>query len=277
METSMGLQYGCHNGTPLLGDLYLPQESGSHAVIVAVHGGGWQASSRDVYRYMGPHLAERGYAVFSIDYRLTRDGENCFPAAVQDARAAVQWLRSKREDLPIEPARIALMGDSAGAHLAAMVALAGDAPEFTDAYPDDPYAGTSTAVKAVIGVYGVYDLTAQWEHDVVSRPADNITEKLMGFPPMRDRRAWFSASPIAHATFAANSTAFLLAHGTSNDIVDPAQTETFLRALKQSRFYVRKIDVPSAPHFWMADPVEETNSFPGFLAPRLLRFLADRL
>ena len=94
------------------------------------------------------------------------------------------------------------MGDSAGAHLAAMVALAGDAPEFTDDYPDDPYAGTSTAVKAVIGVYGVYDLTAQWEHDVVSRPADNITEKLMGFPPMQDRRAWFSASPIAHATFA---------------------------------------------------------------------------
>jgi len=69
----------------------------------------------------------------------------------------------------------------------------------------------------------------------------------------------------------------LLAHGTNDDIVDPAQTETFLKALKQSRFYVRKIDVPSAPHFWMADPVEETNSFPGFLAPRLLRFLADRL
>jgi len=277
METSMGLQYGRHEGTSLFGDLYLPQGSGSHPVIVAIHGGGWQASSRDVYRYMGPYLAERGYAVFSIDYRLTRDGENCFPAAVQDVRAAVQWLRRKRENLPIDPARIALMGDSAGAHLAAMVALAGDAPEFTDAYPDDPYAGISTTVKAVIGIYGVYDLTAQWEHDVVSRPADNITEKLMGFPPMRDRRAWFSASPIAHATFAANSTSFLLAHGTNDDIVDTAQTETFLRALKQSRFYVRKIDVPAAPHFWMADPIEETNSFPGFLAPRLLRFLADRL
>lgn len=143
MERSMDLQYGCHDGTPLVSDLYLPQGSGSHPVIVAVHGGGWQASSRDVYRYMGPHLAERGYAVFSIDYRLTRDGENCFPAVVQDARAAVQWLRSKRENLPIDPARIALMGDSAGAHLAAMVALAGDAPEFTDAYPDDSYAATS--------------------------------------------------------------------------------------------------------------------------------------
>ena len=112
---------------------------------------------------------------------------------------------------------------------------------------------------------------------MVSRPADNITEKLMGIPPMRDRRAWFSASPIAHATFAANSTSFLLARGTNDAIVDPTQTETFLKVLKQSRFYVRKIDVPTAPHFWMADPIEETNSFSGFLAPRLLRFLADRL
>ena len=99
----------------------------------------------------------------------------------------------------------------------------------------------------------------------------------MGFPPMQDRRAWHAASPVAYATFAANSTAFLLAHGSSDDIVDPEQTEVFLRALKQSRFYVRRVVIPSAPHFWMADPVDEANSFPGFLAPRLLRFLAERL
>jgi acetyl esterase/lipase len=197
--------------------------------------------------------------------------------AIHDVRAAVQWLRSDAVDLPIDPKRIALIGDSAGAHLAAMVALAGDAPEFSTAYRDDPYAPVSTAVKAVIGVYGAYDLIAQWEHDLVSRPADNITVNFVGFPPMQDRRAWYAASPIAHATVAANGTAFLLAHGTSDDIVDPEQTEAFLRALKQAGFYVRRVVVPSAPHFWMADPIEETNSFPGFLAPRLLRFLAERL
>ena len=74
METREGLQYGCHNGTALLGDLYLPKGSGSHPVVVAVHGGGWQVGSRDVYRFMGPHLAAHGFAVFSIDDRLTRDG-----------------------------------------------------------------------------------------------------------------------------------------------------------------------------------------------------------
>jgi acetyl esterase/lipase len=277
METSTGVQYGAHDGTTLVGDLYLPQGADSYPAIVAVHGGGWQAGSRDIYRFMGPYLAGHGYAVFSVDYRLTHDGQNCYPAALNDVRAAVQWLRSHSSDLKIDPARIALMGDSAGAHLASMVALAGDALEFAKAYPDDPYASVSTSVKAVIGVYGVYDLIAQWGHDLVSRPADNITQNLMGFPPMQDRRAWYAASPMAHATFAANSTAFLLVHGTNDDIVDPQQTEVFLTALKQSRFYVRRIVVQSAPHFWMADPVEEPASFPGFLAPRLLRFLGERL
>jgi acetyl esterase/lipase len=100
----------------------------------------------------------------------------------------------------------------------------------------------------------------------------------MGFPPMQDRRGWYAASPIAYATFDNNSTSFLLAYGTADDIVDTSrQSEAFLLALKQARFYVRTVIVQSAPHFWMADPVEEPNSFAGSLAPRLLRFLAQRL
>ena len=133
-------------------------------------------------------------------------------------------------------------------------------------------------MRAVIGVYGSYDLIAQWEHDLISRPTDNITQNLMGFPPMQDRRGWYAASPLAYATFDNNSTSFLLAYGTADDIVDTSrQSEAFLLALKQARFYVRTVIVQSAPHFWMADPVEEPNSFAGSLAPRLLRFLAQRL
>jgi acetyl esterase/lipase len=278
VETRKSVQYGTHDGAALIGDLYLPRGTESRPAIVAVHGGGWQGGGREIYRYMGPYLATRGYSVFSIDYRLTRDGQNHYPAAIHDVRAAIQWTRSHGAELNIDPARIALMGDSAGAHLGALVALAGDSTDYANAYRDDPYASVSTKVKAVVGVYGTYDLIAQWEHDAISRPTDNIAQNLMGFPPMQDRRAWYAASPIAHATFANNGTAFLLAYGTADDIVDSSrQSESFLLALKQARFYVRTVVVQSAPHFWMADPVEEPNSFAGFLAPRLLRFLAQRL
>ncbi len=277
VETRKAVQYGTHDGDTLVGDLYLPEGTAIHPAIIAVHGGGYQLGSRDLYRYMGPHLAARGYAVFSIDYRLIRDGKNRYPAAVHDTRAAVQWVRSHAAELRIDPARIALMGDSAGAHLSALVALAGDSPDYANAYPDDPYAGVSTKVKAVVGVYGAYDLSAQWEHDLITRPTDNIPENFMGFPPMQDRRAWYAVSPISHAIFANNSTSFLLAWGTADDINDPRQSEAFLTALKQARFYVRSVVVQSAPHFWISDPVEEPNSFTGFLAPRLLRFLTQRL
>ena len=278
VEKRDAVQYGIHDGIALIGDLYLPQGAADRPAVIAVHGGGWQVGSRAIYQYMAPYLAARGYAVFAIDYRLTRDGKNRFPAAVHDLRASVQWVRSHAVELKIDPARIALMGDSAGAHLAALSGLAGDSPEFADGYKDDPYAGVSTKVKAVVGVYGVYDMIAQWEHDQLARPGDNIGENFIGFPPARDRRAWYAASPIAHATFANNGTAFLLAFGTTDDIVDvPSQSQAFMMALKQARFFVRTVTVPSAPHFWMADPVEEPGSFPGFLAPRLLRFFAEKL
>ena len=136
----------------------------------------------------------------------------------------------------------------------------------------------STKVKAVVCIYGHYDAMAQWQHDVLTRPADNFTQNLMGFPPMQDRFAWYAASPVAHAVFANNSTSFLLVWGTNDDIVEPSsQSEVFLLALKQARFYVRTVVIQSAPHFWITDPVDEPNSFAGFFAPRLLRFLNQRL
>ena len=85
--------------------------------------GSWQPRHLPVYGTVSRRTRLCG---FSIDYRLTRDGQNHYPAAVHDVRAAVQWVRSHGAELKIDPARIALMGDSAGAHLGALVALAGD-------------------------------------------------------------------------------------------------------------------------------------------------------
>jgi acetyl esterase/lipase len=263
-----------HDDVRLLGDLYRPQGLSNAPVLIAIHGGGWQLGDRKFYRYWGGYLAKHGYAVFAIDYRLMKPGVKTWPGVVYDCRAAVQFVRANAAELGIDPDRIGLIGDSAGAHLSALVALAGEEPLFSSAYRDDPSAATPAGVKAVVGFYGVYDMLAQWEHDQITRPRDSVTEKLLGGPPMVSRKTFFEASPLSYATVDKNSVRFLLIYGREDDIVDPAsQSERFLTALKQAGFFARTIVVPGAGHFWSVDSVDEPGSFGAYAGPKMLRFL----
>lgn len=278
VEIRHDLEYVVHGGQSLRGHLYSPANSGKYPAIVCVHGGGWQQGVREVYQYWGPWLAARGYVVFAVTYRFSKPGQKSFPEAVQDIRAAVQFMRGEAGELSVDPERIALIGDSAGAHLAAIVALAGDTERFKDGNKGDPFGALSSRVKVVVGVYGVYDLYRQWRHDLLSRARDSITEKFLGVSAIDDKRAYFDASPLSYVSGKDNQTAFLVAWGTADDIVDHTeQSEMFLEALKQAGFFARPAVVADAPHFWMADPLDEVGSYTGFLAPRLLRFLETRL
>jgi acetyl esterase/lipase len=279
-----GLGYAQHDGVELVGDLYLPQATRylpkpakPVPALVAVHGGGWVAGVRGAFQYWGPYLAARGIAVFAISYRLATKSKT-FPEAVQDVLAGVQFIRGKAGAFGIDPRRIGLLGASAGAHLAALAALSDK--KFLGRYRQDPFAATDTSVKVLVGVYGVYDMHAMWCSLQVQdgRNSDNKVEKFIGAPPMADRQTYFDASPISYATYANNAIGVLLATGTNDDLVEPkTQTEPFQLALKQAGFFVRPCIVPGAPHYWMNDPIDEPGSLPGFLAPRLMRFLAEKL
>ena len=273
-----GIEYGVHDGVKLPGDLYLPTSPGPHPIVVAIHGGGWQIGERERYEYWGPYLATRGYALFTIDYRLSAPGKKTFPEAVHDVRAAVQFMRSNAAKFKLDPERVALIGDSAGGHLAALVALAGDAPIFANGYPNDPYAKLSTQAKCVVSMYGVHDMLGQWEHDCIHRVSDHITEKFLGTTPLDDPRLFFDASPMAYVSRARSKTAFLLAHGTEDDIVDRAtQWDRFLINLKRAGFYARAVVVQGAGHFWASEPHDEPGSAAAFLAPRMVRFFQAKL
>jgi acetyl esterase/lipase len=280
-ETRMNVEYGRHDGVALLGDFYAPRvaanSAAKSAVVIAVHVGGWQGGSKEAYKYWGPWLAQRGYALFSIDYRLIKAGQKMFPESLQDLRAAIQYVRSHAAELKIDGERIALMGDSAGGHLVSLIALGGEDPALASAYKDDPYAGVSARVKAVISAYGVYDMVQQWNHDVLNRPRDNIAERYLGAAPIDNRRLYFDASPQSYAIRTNNAASFLIANGTEDDVVDRAQADAFLLALKQAGIYARRIVAQGAGHYWNTDPIDEPGGTAGFFAPRVLRFLAERL
>jgi acetyl esterase/lipase len=269
-EQRPALTYATHDGVTLQGDLYLAQARGGAPALVAVHGEGWQQGARHAFQHWGPHLAARGYGLFAISYRFAKKGQRAFPQAVRDVMAAVQFVRGGAAEFGIDPGRIGLFGASAGAHLAALAALGGRTNVFGH------HAAADTRVKVLVGVYGVYDLIAMWEYYRATSPLD--IENFLGAAPMDDRRLYFDASPLSYTTFANNTTAVLLACGTEDDLVDRrAHTDAFLRALKQAGFFARNCVIPGAGHYWLSDPIDEPQSYTGFFAPRLVRFLEERL
>jgi acetyl esterase/lipase len=275
------IEYANHDGVKLHGELYHPWNRERDRlpvvpVLIAVHGGGWQSGTPATYKHWGTYLAETGLAVFAIEYRLA--SQKLYPAAVYDVRAAVQYVRAHAAQLGIDPDRIALMGDGAGAHLAALVTLANAEPAFSTAYKNDANAATPANVKAAVLFYGVYDLAAQWAHDQTARPLDQVTGKFLGGPPAANRQLYAEASPKTYATVERNKPAVLLIYGASDEVVDAGQqSQAFQAALREAQFVAPKIEIPSVGHGWVSDPFTDPQSPNAYVGSRLLRFLEKAL
>ena len=196
---------------------------------------------------------------------------------INDLQAAIRYIRRNAAALQVDAERIALMGDSSGGYIAALTGLVGDR-EFPRDHEESPDGPASCAVQAVIAVYGVFDLAAEWSFEQVARPFDRVTERLFGVPLVDDRVRYFEASPVAYVTRDRNQLAFLLSWGTDDDIVDEnLHSRPMAKLLGQAGFNVQTVVVPHAQHYWMTDPIGDERSHSGFLAPRLVRFLEKHL
>lgn len=118
------LEYGTANGKRLLLDAYVPQGRGPRPAVVMIHGGGWRVGDKASWGPEAERLAARGWVAFSINYRL--DEPSVFPAEVDDVQAAVAWVRAHAGEYGVDTSRIAALGESAGGHLAAMLATLGE-------------------------------------------------------------------------------------------------------------------------------------------------------
>jgi acetyl esterase/lipase len=119
-------------------DIYLPDEiEGPFPIILHIHGGGFAiGDKRDVKVLTFLKGLERGYAVVSVNYRLS--GEAIFPAGLQDIKTAIRWLRANSEQYHLDGSRISACGGSSGGNLAAMVCLTAHVTEFDDLSPGNP-------------------------------------------------------------------------------------------------------------------------------------------
>jgi acetyl esterase/lipase len=278
IEVQLGVEYANHDGVALLGDLYMPAAPGAYPAMLLIHGGAWLRGSRTAYQYWGPYLARHGYVAFAVGYRLASPGQPMYPQNVHDVKAAVQYLRGGGAAIKVDPDRLGAMGDSVGGYFASLLALSGDSPKLGNPHTGDAHYGVSTRLKVAVPVYGWFDLLQVWEHNLVTRPLDAITETYLGVSPMENRDIYYEASPIRWTTIQNNRDDFLVVWGTADDIADHlTQSIPFVTALKRAGTYTRTVPIEGAPHFWISDPIDEPQSYAGFLAPKLLRFLRERL
>lgn len=133
-------------------DVYEPAASGPRPTVVLFHGGAFRSGEKEHNADHARAFAEEGYVAVTPEYRLS--DEATFPAALIDAKAAVEWCRAEGEGYRIDPQRIAAVGYSAGANLATLLSVTADEPGFEP----EGYPGASSAVQAAVGWAGVYDM-----------------------------------------------------------------------------------------------------------------------
>ncbi|MBX7097065.1 MAG: alpha/beta hydrolase [Myxococcaceae bacterium] len=213
-------------------DLTVPSGAGPFPLVLYIHGGAWLEGDRSEAQPLVDRQARRGYAVASIDYRLTPVAK--FPAQIQDVKAAVRWLRAHAGQYHLDPARFASWGASAGGHLAMLVGTSGRVTALEDLSQGNP--AESSAVQAVVDWYGPTDFLqmdaqtvagcASQNHDA----ADSPESKLVGCQIQSCPQKVAAANPITYVDPA--DPPMLLMHGAKDCTVPTPQAGLMDAALK---------------------------------------------
>jgi acetyl esterase/lipase len=213
-------------------DVYTPADGiPPYPVVVIIHGGGWTVGDKrgELPSAAVPGFLALGYAVASINYRLAPDA--VFPAQLLDVKAAIRYLRAEAPALGLDPDRIAVVGESAGAHLAVLLGTTAGVAEFDDPTLGNP--AVSSAVQAVIDFYGPSDLTTSDEQRTLNSPCptepDPNIALLLGAPPSEAPDLAAAASPTTYLRPGQDVPPFFIAHG-DTDCVVPHQQSIELHA-----------------------------------------------
>ena len=223
------LEYANVDGKPLLLDLRIPTGRGPHPVIIYLHAGAWITGDRTG----GPAIrqASRGYAVASIDYRLAP--QYTWPAQVEDAKAAVRWIRANAARFDLDPERIGVFGTSAGGHIGAVLGTSGGVPSLEGMHLGN--AQFSSRVKAVVDFYGPTDLLKLNDQKLPCLPLDGNSplmppSLLMGCAIQQCKEKTATANPITYVT--PDDPPFLIMHGLLDCLVPFGQSVLLHQALE---------------------------------------------
>jgi acetyl esterase/lipase len=227
--------------------------------IVVIHGGGWLEGDKSSFasnKHGVPgnieEFAELGFVAVTINYRLSREAP--FPAALEDCKCAVRWLRARASEYNVDPSRIGAYGNSAGGHLALLLALTGKDARLEG---DGPYQDKSSAVQAAVSDSGPVDLLYQFGHDRLKR----VVEQFMDGPPEGERKKLYrTASPSR--LISPDVPPLLLIYGAADEQVPIESADQFVTDLGRAGLkdvtYHRLAYVDHCPHSLIRVPAMRT-------------------
>ncbi|MEZ5354939.1 MAG: alpha/beta hydrolase [Bryobacteraceae bacterium] len=241
-------------------DLYLPPASAKvpYPAVVYIHGGGWRNGNKNAFARQAAHMASKGFVGASIEYRLS--GEATWPAAMNDAKAAVRWLRANAAQYKVDARHIGAAGGSAGGHLDAMLGVTGEVKSLEG---DGGSTGYSSRVVAVAGFNPAVDLVAFGKK--ASPNATGSVSAFLGGSYAERKEIWELATPITHVS--KGSAQFLFLHGEADTTVPIQQSLDMMDKLKAVGVYAEIMKAPGAAHGffnrppWFAPTLERMEQF----------------
>jgi acetyl esterase/lipase len=257
-------------------DLYLPstRPPGMRSpAVVIIHGGGWTGGDKAADREfnIGATLALHGYVAASINYKL---GKHVWPQNLLDCKNGVRHLRAHAEEYSIDPDRIAVIGGSAGGHLALMVAYTSDVAELEP--KDNLYPNATDDVRCVIDLYGITNLITRRKTDAHGNPTGPTSQSSSLLPdsPTTNLKAWQLASPVYHVS--AQTPPTLILQGTADTTVDRDQSTELAAKLQSCGVSHELLTIEGVGHTfdlqtWNHKPL------PRDLRPVVLKFLDQYL
>lgn len=244
IEEIKDIEYKNIDGKSLQLDIYRPKNlTDTVPLLVFIHGGAWKGGKRSDYLVYLVDFARRGYVTATVSYRLLADSP--YPACAADIRDAVKWFFSNGEIYGYDPGRIALIGGSAGGHLAMLGGYGwGKTEEGSDSIKDH-------RVKAVVDIYGPADLTTEYARN------HPLVTALIGRSYEESPVLYSEASPVTYLD--KDDPPTLILHGTSDRLVPVSQSNNLKSTLDSLGVPCVYYKVPLWPH--TMDIVKRVNDF----------------
>ena len=248
IEEIKDVEYKLSNGKSLQLDFYKPRHvEAPLPLLVFIHGGSWKGGKRSDYLVYLLHFAGKGYMTATVSYRLLRD--SIYPAAVQDVTDAVRWLSENGGQYGYDPNRIALVGGSAGAHLAMLAGYGWSSGSPSTDNLDK--LGLVPGIKAVVNIYGPVDLTTPYARN------QPLVKNFLGHSFEDSPELYKYASPVTWLHDSCPPT--LILHGTSDNLVPVSQADMLKEKLDSLGIPVEYYRLPFWPH--AMDVAKRVNDF----------------